>query len=480
MKLYKYITILAVIATSLSCKRDFLNNVNYGSTIFRQDYVVDLNTLGDFMRGAYPRIASSFYTGYQIIYPELIADNIKPVLASSGTTPLLAHYKWSQQASEKSGPTISAADINCNNTSQAAYNIIRGCNFVLEKVGEYASQNPEKSDMLKGEAYGIRAWIYFELVNIFAQSYNYTTDGSHPGIVLFTSSDWTEPAERRNTVNEVYVQIISDLRNAIQFLPAVKTTTLLMNRDAARALLAKVYLFKGDYSSAKELSVTVNKSVPIMIANYPAKLFTPEETEAIFQMPPGVSAAGYLTSFPNYYFRKIIQFKATSDIAVLLAKNANDLRKSWITMATDGSWNITKYPSGGSSDATFDKENAYYQTILRSSETYLIAAECYARLNNRDSALYYLNAIQKRANATLTQASVTDMVLLESIYIERRKEMAFEGSRMFELLRLKKEVSRTGETDPAIKNLLYPNNKAIAPLPALDVKLFGLSQNNDY
>jgi hypothetical protein len=480
MNLYKKAIILVLTIFSVSCKKHFLDNVNSGATIFRQDYVVDLNTLGDFMRGVYPQISSKFYTGYQIIYPELIADNIKPVLASSGTTPFLAHYSWAQQASEKSSAVITFADVNCNGTSQAGYGIIRSCNFVLEKSKEYEKQDQLKADLLKGEAYGIRAWVFFELANIFAQSYSYTADGAHPGVVIVTTSDWTEPVTHRNSVTEVYAQIISDLNNAIQLLPPGKSTTLLMNREAARALLARVYLFKGDYLLAKNAAVTVNKNIPIMTAHYPAKLFTPEETEALLQMQPGVSAAGYATDFANYYFRKVIQFKATSDIAVLLAQDANDLRKNWVTVATDGSWNITKYPVGGSNDATFDKESAYYQTILRSSETYLIAAECYAKLNNRDSSLYYLQAIQRRANVAITQSSVSDAALLDAIYTEKRKELAFEGSRMFELLRLKKGVIRTDETNPAIKNLPYPSNKAIAPLSALDVKLTGMPQNIDY
>jgi hypothetical protein len=111
---------------------------------------------------------------------------------------------------------------------------------------------------------------------------------------------------------------------------------------------------------------------------------------------------------------------------------------------------------------------------------YLTAAECYARLNNQDSARFYLNAIQKRANSTITGPLVTGEALLDSIFKERRKEFAFEGLRMFDLLRWGKNVVRIDAVGTTAKNLTFPSNKAIAPIPGLDVTILGLIQNDEY
>ena len=480
MKHYSYVIIIILSLVNASCSKDFLNNVNNGSVLLRQEYVKDLKTTGDFLNGIYPTIGTSIYEGYQFIYPDLIADNIKPVSASASSTPLLSHYSWTQQANTTASTSLFASDQNCNSLSHTSYQIIRSCNFVLEKANEYKAQDPEKADILNGQAYAIRALTYFSLVNIFAQPYNFTPNASHPGIALVYTANWTEQVQRRNTVSEVYDQLVSDLGNAIKLLPASSNTTLTMNRNAAKALLARVYLFKGDYASAKDLSTDVSRDVPIMTANYPAKLFTPQETEALFQVPPGVFTTNdYNTTFANYYFRSSIEFRATSDIATLLTENSTDVRKAWVTISS-GNWNITKYPSGATTDQTFDKANAYYQTVLRSSEMYLTAAECYAQLNNQDSALFYLNAIQKRAQAPITGSSVTGTALLDTIYKERRKELSFEGLRMFDLLRLKKGVARTDALSLETKNLPFPSNKAVAPIPELDVTVLGLSQNEDY
>lgn len=484
MKYIIYSFILTVFFTSsISCKKDFLNDVNNGSILLRQEYVADLKTTNDYLNGIYTSLGFYLYAGYQVIYPDLIADNIKPVLASSGTTPLLLLYNWEQKADEtngSSGATITAASPNCNGASYYSYQIIRACSFVLEKANEYRDQDPVKADLLKGQAHAIRALTYFTLVNMFAQPYSFKADASHPGVVVTTSSNWTEPVSRRNTVQEVYNLLISDLNNAISLLPAGTASSLAMNRNAARALLARVYLFKGDYTASKNMAAQVVRDVPMMIANYPSRLFTPTETEALFQIPPGVFAVnGYNTTFANFFFRSRIQFQATADVATLLTENPNDLRKSWVSAAA-GNWNITKYPSGATQDPTPDKANAYYQTVIRSSEMYLTAAECYANLNNQDSALYYLNAIQKRANVSLTGNAVTGAALLDSIYKERRKELAFEGLRMFDLLRWKKGVARADALGSTAKNLPFPSNKAISPIPQLDVTVLGLSQNDDY
>ncbi|WP_343305154.1 RagB/SusD family nutrient uptake outer membrane protein [Chitinophaga niabensis] len=477
---YYIIAILFFIQT-VSCKKDFLNNVNNRGTLLRQEYVTDIKTTEEFLNGIYVRLSTYLFTGYQVIYPDLIADNIKPVIASSGSTPLLFHYKWAQLADESAIlSNLTTTSSNSNGTSYTSYELILSCNFALEKANEYNDQDPEKAKLIKGQAYAIRSLVYFSLVNIFAQPYQFTADASHPGIALVLSADWTKPVERRNTVSEVYNQLIADLNEAVLLLPSNAGTTLTMNRNAAMALLARVYLFKGDYGSAKGLATEVSRQVPIMTANYPAKLFTPEETEALFQLPPGTSTNNnYATTFANFYFRSRIQFRATSDIAALLTSNPADLRKSWVTAAATN-WNITKFPSGATTDPTPDKANAYYQTVLRSSEMYLTAAECYAQLNNNDSARFYLNAIQSRAKSYVTGTAVSGSALLDTIYKERRKELAFEGLRMFDLLRWKKGVNRVDETDPTVKSIPFPSPKAIAPIPKRDVLISGLAQNDDY
>jgi len=173
-----------------------------------------------------------------------------------------------------------------------------------------------------------------------------------------------------------------------------------------------------------------------------------------------------------------LYFTASNDIAAILKENPQDARNVWVTQSgTD--WNITKYPMDVV-PGFGEPAGSYYQTVFRSSEMYLTAAECYANLNNEDSARFYLDAIRKRANVNAATSTATGVALMDSIYKERRKELAFEGLRMYDLLRWKKGVNRTNPFNPAAESLPYPSDKAICPIPLQDVNLSGLAQNPGY
>jgi tetratricopeptide (TPR) repeat protein len=475
MKHTKYFLIILMLGTGIiSCKKSFLDKTNQGTILTKQDYIADLKTTDEYLNGIYTFVAQPLFGSENAIYPELIADNIKPVVSS-----LIVQYSWNQKADEIGSPSSIISGQNCNNYSYTGYQIIRSANLVLENAEEYRNQNPARADAMRGQAYTIRALMHFMLVNFFAQSHNFTADGSHPGIAYITSSNWTDPVKGRNTVAEVYANMISDLNKAIALLPSTSANTITISRNAAMALLARVYLFKGDWERAKNISRQVGIAVPIMTVNYPAKLFTPTETEALFQLPPtSGTVSGYQTMFASVYFRSSIQYRATSDIAVLLNEDPNDVRKAWVTQVPAG-WNIVKFPEGIVSGIS-PTSLSYYHTVIRSSEMYLTAAEAYAQLNNVDSARFYLDAIRKRANPAAISTTTSGTALLEAIYKERRKELAFEGLRMFDLLRWKKGVNRTDALSVETQSLPYPSSRAIAPIPLLDVKVSGLAQNADY
>jgi hypothetical protein len=231
MKLYIYTILCALLITGIfSCKKDFLEVADQ-SAILREQYVKDLITLEEFHNGVYLRLTQSFFDGRNQVYPELIADNIK---AKSGGNQLIPHYKWAQLS------TTPGANLY-------NYQLIKSCNFVIEQATAFSNQNPTKANELKAQAFTTRALVYFVMVNVFANSYNFTADASHPGIALVTNSDPFERITRRNTVAEVYTAIINDLNTSISLFTTDNiSSTLQFNKVAAKALLSRVLLFKGD------------------------------------------------------------------------------------------------------------------------------------------------------------------------------------------------------------------------------------------
>jgi tetratricopeptide (TPR) repeat protein len=486
MKLRQYIYIIAILAFSSACKKDFLE-VPTKNVVFRQSYVTDLATTGDYLNGIYIEVARMIGSS-GLNYPEIIADNIKPITGSNNFNTC---YSWSQQADETKPASILPTSLNANGFWVGGNRIAQECSFVIESADKYKDQDLQKCDNLKGQAYALRALIYSMMVNIFAQTYRFTSDASHPGIPYFTTSDWTQPAQRLS-VAENYEALIKDLNSAIELLPTVQVTPKdftysRLNKTAARALLARVYLFKGDWLAAKNLAREVCTDVPIMTgsANYPSRLFTNKETEAIFQLPPSNSSAStsagtYATGFSAlWYSGATYSLVATTDIASILRENPADVRSVWVKDSTSNRINIKKFPVNvipGFATPSI----SYYQTLLRSSEMYLTAAESYAQLNQYDSAVYFLDAIRKRAWSAAPPTTATGTALLDSIYKERRKELAFEGLRMFDIQRWKQAVNRSADVPTNVRTLQYGSNNAIAPIPTSDVLLVGMPQNKGY
>lgn len=455
-----------------SCGKDFLNVPD--KTIIEGDiYIKDLTTTEHYLNGIYTTL-SSLYSGTKLaIYMEVIADDIKPVTGSGSLRP---HYLWQQEADEGYHSTI-----NMNVSYREHYLVIHSCNRVIQKATEYRSENPEKSDFIKGQALAIRVLMHFNLVNAFAQSYNYVADGNHPGIPYITSADWSI-SNHRLTVRDVYRNMRKDLLNAIDLFPQQTTSVVYMNKNMAKGLLSKVYLFMEDYENAKNLATDLCSTVPIMQApGYPTKLFTNEDKEALFQLPPATET--YSTNFPGAFYRKpptgrSLLFVPTTDIIALLTEDFADVRANWVKQES-GNWEISKFPTNVVPSIT-PPATSYYYTLLRSSEVCLIAAEAYARLNMIDSACFFLNAIRTRANPMMSPLNSSTPSLLDTLYKERRKELSFESGRMPDLLRWKMPVNRSDADEPGAEHLPYPSNKAIAPIPSRDVEISKLAQNTGY
>lgn len=481
----KYIfPFLVILCSFTACKEDFLD-VEDNSFLNRQSYVKDLKSMEEFLNGIYVMLNRDFEHGIGAAYPELVADNLKPLPLDPQS--LTLHYTWSQRADEASEYRAFESSLAMNGSWTTGYLIVRACSFVIEDIDKYRNENPGKADDMKGQAFAIRAMVHFKLANIFAQTYKYTSDALHPGIPYVTSSDISATSSRL-TVRDVYNNIISDFTDAIQLLPANIGDARFMNQVAAKALLARTYLFKENYSAARNLAAEVAVQFPLLSIDrgYPNDIFkhkVPSQTETLFQLTPINLESPNRSSFLGRYLRgTTLRYRSTTDLAMILKENPEDIRSNWVTDVS-GEWEVTKCPTDVAPEeipAITIPGTAYYPVVIRSSEMFLTAAESSAKLGDENNARTYLNAIRKRANPTMAPVTATGPDLLDSIYKERRKELAFEGLRMYDLQRWKQGVHRIDALYQGAIDLPYPSDKAIAPIPLNDVKLAGIPQNPTY
>ncbi len=351
------------------------------------------------------------------------------------------------------------------------YELVNHSNLIIKAVNEVddPALTQELADQLRGEALFMRGATLFEAVRYFAQPYG-PNAASEPGIPVLTEpvetfSDVTFPS--RNTVEEVYNQVIADLEEAANLLPDAVARGR-ANRFAAMAYRAEVAFQQRDYATAASMTDEVVNSGPYALTAEPVDFFvnegSSEEIWAVIhtiQDNPGVNASlaafhsvngrggdvvisndmkrnGYAAVVPQSQRDEIANAGFTFD----------DLRVSQLT--SNDTFNIEKYEDPGN--------NADDAPIQRLAEFMLMRAEALARNDGvNQESVDLLNQVRTRAIRVLDGEgnpvdNAIDFVgyetgdfasadeLIETIILERRVEMAFEGSRLHDLLRLERDV----------------------------------------
>lgn len=447
-----YIGLLAVSLFTISCKKSFLEKTPNDS-LTPEQALKDEGSLTSAVSGAYSELRSvSLYGRDFPVIGDLMADNTYVEKKNSGR--YLIQYNY----------TMAANDGIASEMWSAAYTGIMRANRVID-----ANVTGANVASIKAEAYAIRALLYFKLVNIYAKPY--TDDPNALGVPLVLHYDpYNLPA--RNKVSEVYQQIVSDLKTAFQNAPAFVNSSR-FSKYSIEALLAKVYLYMGDKTNAKTAAVDViNNSGFTLVApsNYNAYWANPayrtDKVETLFEIDADVINNNGFDDYAGIYENGYNDIYASSQLYNLYS--ATDVRKSVIIPGTTKSGSagyiVDKFPNATNADRDNIK-------VIRLSEVYLIAAEASLPGNEAD-ALKYLNLLVAQRDPSFAGYTSSGTDLLNDIVTERRKELAFEGDRLYDLNRLKMSIERASNAAaiPAPLSIPYPFDKRIAPIPQNEIQ----------
>jgi hypothetical protein len=281
---------------------------------------------------------------------------------------------------------------------------------------------------LVGELKVVRALYYFNLVNLFG------------GVPLVTSTDYNVNGTlARSTVDVIYAQIISDLTDAQSKLKAAYPSSghARPNLYTADALLAKVYLYRGQWQNAYNAADKVISSGLYSLETDLNKVFLDGSKEAIWQLP--ANASYYATSEARSYI-PTSGYTPTFPVSnfLLNAFEAADKRKqNWLntSVVLSGATATTyyfpyKYKNIVAASATTEDF-----MVFRLADLYLVRAEAAAQLGNVGGAATDINIVRTRAGLSPTTA-ITQADMLNAIMHERQTELCFEwGNRWFDLNR---------------------------------------------
>ncbi|WP_188316000.1 RagB/SusD family nutrient uptake outer membrane protein [Chitinophaga agrisoli] len=358
------------------------------------------------------------------------------------------------------------------------------CNAAIEGITAAGALSADVKNQTLGEARLMRAFLYLQLVNLFGD------------VPMPLSTDYNaNNTLTRSPQAKVYEQIVQDLQTAQQLLSDDykngngKTTTDKgrPNKQAAAALLARVYLYLKDWQHAAEQADAVLGDSHYALAADPVDAFPPNSQEAIWQMAPISEGAGISLGDPQVY---LLTPGAPPDVfrpvslstRLLNAFETGDKRfAAWVgvddvaatgTVPTHTYYYPKKYklPTGPGE----------YCMIIRLAEVLLIRAEARAQLNNLTGAKADLDAIRTRAGLGGTTAA-TKEALLDAILHERQVELFTEwGHRWFDLKRAGKADAIMSVVTPE-KGGVWSSNWLLWPIPQSEILLNDhLSQNPGY
>lgn len=310
------------------------------------------------------------------------------------------------------------------------YRKIFHANVVLDGLGDMDVTDNDIMDFnrIKGTALFHRAFAYYSLSQLFIDPFLTEELGKGAGLFLRLEADINQESERA-TISETYGQIISDLEEAAELLPHNRRYKTRPNKNAAWALLARIYLSMANYDDAKRYAdrclsyndkLVAFSSLDLSLSNPFPQIYSKDNEEIV-----------YYSDLILYMY--MISSLVSVDSLLYDSYNVNDLRKA--AFFTSRGTNIHSFT--GSYSGSLAVFNG-----LANDELLLIRAECLAREGNVVQARNDLNyLLQNRYEESFFESvQLNDAKeLLDLILLERRKELVGRGLRWSDLRRLNHE-----------------------------------------
>jgi hypothetical protein len=427
------------------------------------------------LNGVYSQAQSLevFGSGPQII-EDFMSDNTEFV----GSFPTLQDIKFY---------VTTSPNVTIQGQWQVMYRVINGANLVVDNIPSVTDplMTPERAASLIGQAKFLRAIVYFQLVNQFAQPFN-LNGGTSPGVPLVLkgfSGQIEYPA--RATVAEVHAQIIKDLTEALASVPATYATNAKgkATKAACAGFLSRLHLYRGEYAQAASFAQQT-LSFPNYTLASNLNFYNQLSSEDVFSIintttDNARTGSGGWASYhrpPAQGGRGDCAF--TDNLVALFNAQPGDKRFTELSDMVTAADNVMRRMTKKFPDAVNNTDEA---PLMRVAEINLTRAEALAELNGvNQESIDLVNPIRTRAGLapwTIGNfASKADFI--NAILDERRKELCFEGHRRMDLLRRGLPL-RTSGAEAALAG--FGADRTILPIPQRELDLNkSLTQNKGY
>ncbi len=417
MKIKHFLYLAFSVALISSCSEDLLDKQpqTTESQFLANDAIKTKEDLRRLLLSSYDVIANTFGGQMQNL-SELLGDNIDSPVNQND------YIQVYLRRTDVFNGTIGGVYRN-------AYITIYRANQLLLKKDEIADISDVEKNQLEAESRFLRAFCHHYILRLFSQPAGFTSDNSHPGIVMKMSAE--NEAGLRSTVQECYNLILEDLDFAESNLP--EDNGVYANTYAAKALKARIYLDLNQYDLAAQKASEVINSNRFELLDSLNRFSAGQNSEQIFATV-STNANGVTDdrggAFLNYRSdnNNNPTMRSNAGFFAFMTADTNDLRgKQW----------LREISVGGNSTfgvARFDRPFMWIP-LLHLTEMKLTRAEALASSGGDvATAQQDLNDIRERAGLEPYFGTGADLV--EAIRIERRKELCFEGDRTTQIKRL--------------------------------------------
>jgi hypothetical protein len=348
----------------------------------------------------------------------------------------------------------------------AAYKRILNANVVLEGINKIkpAAGEQDRWNNVKGSALLFRAFDFYSLSQEYCKVYDPATAAKEMGVPVRLDYD-VNVNVKRGTLQQTYDQVINDLKIAAGLLGPAPLFKTRPSKQAAFALLARVFLSMEAYGQAGVYADSALKIQSELLDYSSLKAtnafpFAKLNTEVILHST---------FNFGIFYATRLLV-----DPELYASYSENDYRRS-LFFATNA--------NGASFKGNYCGDRSLFGG-LATDELYLIRAECSARKGDFNGAMDDLNHLLKtRWKGVYTDLSAkTADEALRIVLKERRKELVFRGLRWSDLRRLNRDerfkVTLTRVLNGKTYQLLPNDKRYIFPLDEVEIRLNGIPQND--
>lgn len=402
-----------------------------------------------------------------VAFTDLMTDNMT-VMNGQSDDPQYAEAYDNMNIPVGQGAYLWARDIeyyvyDASNAYENRYENILACNTIIENENTMIGTDSERNYCV-AQAYALRAFNYFCLVNLYGLPYNKSTAATDMGVAIRLNSEVTREEFTRSTVQQVYNQINKDLDRALElfdksnedeniFQISKKATLLLKTRVALYTENWDDVITYGEKLYETGLSLeNIGKLAPadmITGANSIAKysFIKKNNPEILFNFGGDpYDPHKYISSFIAYMAGPTFTTSQTNADDLYNQYEEGDNRKYAFFLqdftSSDGS--MMRYVHAPMKYYSLYSGNCYKQAF-RSAELLLNLAEAYVRkggAENETKAISLLNELRKSrfTSETYADKTSTDFAsaddLLKFTWQERRRELCFEEMhRWFDLRR---------------------------------------------